>query len=156
MINLGFTKIDILIFISAVIVVIAVDVALILYFNDKASDIQILSEVSQIRSGLDAYLQKNNFYPVFREPTELNDSYIGTEKLCTDGFKRYNDQCSRVILDSIPNLTQSEGNVYTYSSVSDNLDYKLEFFLKTDFRAQNLKKGKNCASNSQIISQPCF
>lgn len=152
----GFTKIEILIFILAVIVVSAVDGFVIFYLNNKTADIQVLSEISQIRSGLDIFLQANNFYPVLSEPTELNDSYIGTEKLCVDGFKRSNEKCNKTIFDSLPDSFRSAGNVYIYRSISNNSDYQIEFILKTNFRAQGLKKGKNCATNSQIISQPCF
>ena len=154
--NSGFTKIDILIFVLAVIIACIMDGAVIYYLNNKTADIQVLTEVSQIRSGLDVYLQANNFYPPFETPTQLNDSYIGTEKLCLEGFKRFSEKCKRLILDKIPNIFRTEGIYYTYQSLNNNQDYKIEFVLKTNFKNQGLTKGKNCATNSQIFSQPCF
>jgi hypothetical protein len=154
--NQGFTKIEILIFVLLVIIVGAVDGIVIFYLNNKEADIQVLSDISQIRSGLDEYLIKNNYYPGLDTASELNDPYAGTEKLCIEGFKRFTDKCKKEILNPVPNTYKSSGGVYTYKSGSENLSYQIEFILKTDFRSQSLKKGKNCATNSQIISQPCF
>jgi|GEM_PF-2407741 len=156
MFNKGITKIEVLIVIFLILVAVGVDIFVILYLNNKAKDIQILSEVSQIRSGLDLFLAKNNFYPQALKPLALNDVYSGTQKLCVGGFKKFSDSCSQNILNPIPNAYLSGGNVYYYASVDNGQNYKLEFNLETNFPQLALKKGKNCANNNQILSQVCF
>ena len=152
----GFTKIEILLVIILAVIVISVDIFVILYLNSKARDIQTLSEIDQIRSGLELFLQTNNYYPKITAPTELNDSYAGTEKLCFSGFSKITEKCDKNILSEIPNVYQNKGNIYTYQANNDYLNYKLEFTLLTNFKRQGLAKGKNCATNSQTTSQLCF
>jgi len=134
---------------------IAFDIAIVLYLNFKKSDLAILTDIKQIQSGLDAYLVKNAEYPVVIETVALNDVYASTQKLCFEGFRKANEKCSREILNPIPNSRINSGGRYKYQS-PDGKNYKIEFFLKTNFKALNISKGKNCATNSQILSQPCF
>lgn len=150
----GFTKIELIIVIFLLILMIAVDIAIVLYLNLKSRDIEVLNDLKQIQSGLDVYLGENSQYPIFSEPVNLNDVYAGTEKLCVEGFKKKNFQCSRLILASIPNSDLAAGNIYKYQS--DGKEYKIEFSLKGNFKAQNLSKGLNCATNNQILNQACF
>jgi len=152
----GFTKIDILIFVGLIIIVVVVDVFVVSYFNKKERDIQMLSEVNQIRSSLEVYLHYNNEYPEANEPVVLNDAYEATEKLCQEGFKRFIDSCQKDILKQIPNQFFAEGNRYYYQSIDSQTNYKLEFNLDTDFKELGFLKGKNCADNFQIINQACF
>lgn len=149
----GFTKIEVLIFILLIVIVVAMDIFVILYLNAKNRDIQVLSEVDQIRSGLEVYLLKNNKYPGIEDIMVLNDNYQGTEKLCTDGFKKITDNCVRNILNPIPNQYSS---IYRYKSDQAANDYMLEYELMTDFKSLGLSKGKICVTNIQILSQPCF
>ena len=151
----GFTQIELIIVIFLLIIMIAVDIAVVLYLNLKSRDIAVLSDIKQIQSGLDAYLIVNSQYPVASEPVNLNDVYANTEKLCTDGFKKRTEKCSQEILAPVPNSDLLAGNIYKYQSV-DGQNYKLEFILKTNFKAQGLSRGQNCAANNQILSQPCF
>ncbi|MCX6744747.1 MAG: hypothetical protein NTX82_04450 [Candidatus Parcubacteria bacterium] len=152
----GFTKIEVLIFILLIVMVVAMDVAVIWYLSLKNKDIQVFSEIDQIKSGLEVYLLKNNFYPESNGIINLSDSYSGTEKLCGDGFKKITDNCSQNILKPIPNQYLAEGNIYRYKRSDDGQNYQLEFNLVSNFKNLGLKKGKNCANNIQIISQPCF
>ena len=152
----GFTKIEVLIVAIIALIIITVDVFVILYLNKKNQDIQTLLEVSQIRSGLEVFLMANNYYPVAAEPEAMNDAYLGTEKLCLEGFEKISDQCQRNILNPIPNFYVNQGNTYTYKSIDNNKNFQLEFNLLTDFKELGLLKGKNCATNTQINSQPCF
>lgn len=151
----GFSTIELIIAVFLVLAVIAIDIIVIWYLNLKSRDIAVLSDIKQIQSGLDLYLDINTHYPLAGEPINLNDAYAGTEKLCADGFKKNSDNCSRVILSPVPNSDLKKGNIYKYQS-ADGLNYKIEFNLKTNFKAQNLSQGLNCATNSQILSQPCF
>jgi hypothetical protein len=131
------------------------DAVLIYYLKAKEHDLKVLSEVSQIRSALETYLMLNNYYPLAEEPTKLNDSYLGTEKLCTDGFYRINVNCSKEIIKPIPQAYLAQGETYIYQT-NDARNFKLEFTLKTNFKAYGLLKGKNCANNAQISSRACF
>jgi len=151
----GFTKIEVLIFILLIVMVVAMDIVVIWYLSLKNKDIQVLSEIDQIKSGLEVYLLKNNFYPATSSIVNLNDPY-GTEKLCGEGFKKLADNCVQNILNPIPNQYLSEGNSYRYKRSDDGQNYQLEFNLITNFKNLSLTKGKNCATNIQIISQPCF
>jgi len=152
----GFTKIEVLIVGIIALIIIGIDVFVISYFNNKSRDIQILSEISQIRSGLETFLMANNFYPISESPVELNDDYAGTEKLCFEGFKKLSDPCQKVILSTVPNFFVNQGNIYKYKSTENNKNYQIEFTLQTNFKELGLKKGTNCANNLQIITQPCF
>jgi hypothetical protein len=152
----GFTKIEILIVVIIAIIIIISDVFIIIFLNAKERDIQILSEISQIRSGFEVFLLANNYYPIAMTPIALNDTYASTEKLCLDGMKQFADQCQKNILNPMPNYYLQEGNQYRYQSLDNNQNYQLEFILGTNFEKQGLKKGVNCANNSQILSQPCF
>ncbi|MCX6743075.1 MAG: hypothetical protein NT116_02445 [Candidatus Parcubacteria bacterium] len=152
----GFTKIEVLIVAIIALIIITVDIFVILYLNKKNQDIQTLLEVSQIRSGLEVYLMANNYYPVAEAPVVLNDDYQGTEKLCIEGFKKISDQCQKNILNSIPNFYIKQGNSYTYKSIDNNKNFQVEFNLLNNFKELGLLKGKNCATNTQINSQPCF
>ncbi|MFA5188956.1 MAG: type II secretion system protein [Patescibacteria group bacterium] len=152
----GFTKIEILIVAILIVLVLAADFFVISYLNSKQQDVQVMSEISRLRSGLEAYLLKNNYYPVSLEPLVLNSELNSSEKLCVEGFEKFSFQCAQEILNPVPNLYLTKGNSYIYKSTDNNKNYQLEFTLLSDFPAQNLKKGKNCATNSQIISQPCF
>jgi type II secretory pathway pseudopilin PulG len=151
----GFTKIELLIVIFLMIVMIGVDIAVVLYLNQKSRDIAVLSDIKQIQNGLDDFLLVNSTYPLSTEAVNLNDVYANTEKLCTDGFKKASEKCVRTILASLPNSDLANGNIFKYQSL-DGLDYKIEFILKTNFKAQGLTIGKNCATSTQILSQPCF
>lgn len=150
----GITKIEILIVILLALIVIGGDIFVWIYLGQKAHDINVLSDISQIRSSLEAYLTINNFYPKIETATALNDSYAGTEKLCADSFKKITDQCSATLLNPVPNTYLSEGNQYLYQTI--DLNYKIEFYLKTNFPEFGLKKGANCATNTAITSNPCF
>jgi len=152
----GFTKIEVLIVVILSLIIIGVDIFVISYLNSKEQAIQVLSEINQIRSGLEVFLLTNNYYPETATPVALNDAYESTEKLCFEGFKKLTEGCKKTILNPVPNFYLSQGNSYTYKSIDNNKNYQLEFVLKTNFREQGLLKGKNCATNSQITSQPCF
>ncbi len=152
----GFTKIEVLIFILLIVMVVAMDVAVIWYLSLKNKDIQVLSEIDQIKSGLEVYLLTNDFYPESNGVINLSDAYSGTEKLCGEGFKKQTDPCDRNILKPIPNQYLAEGNIYQYKRSEDGQNYQLEFNLITNFKNLGLTKGKNCSNNIQIISQPCF
>jgi Tfp pilus assembly protein PilE len=152
----GFTKIEVILVVLFIIIMIIIDVSVIWYLNLKQRDIQTLSEISQIRSGVEEFLFFNNYYPKTKEVTLLNDAYLNTEKLCQEGFRKFSDKCKKIILDPLPNSDFNLGNQYFYQSLDNSESYQLEFILKTNFKKQGLKKGKNCATNSQIVSQPCF
>jgi len=154
--NKGFTKIEVLIVVILCFIVIGIDIFVISYLNSKQQDIQVIAEVSQIRSGLEVFLLTNNYYPQAPEPVALNDAYSSTEKLCLEGFKKLTETCQKNILNPVPNYYLSQGNTYLYKSTDNNKNYQLEFFLKTNFKNQGLAKGKSCATNSQITNQPCF
>jgi hypothetical protein len=154
--NKGITKIEIIIVIGLVALVVAADIVVISYLNSKKQDIQVLAEVSQIRSSLDLFLARNSYYPGPAKPTGLNDVYASTQKLCIEGFKKFSDSCAVNILNPIPNDYLNSGNIYVYSLTDNGQNYKLEFNLKTNFSQSGLKQGKNCANNSQILSQACF
>ncbi|MDD5341580.1 MAG: hypothetical protein PHC97_04065 [Patescibacteria group bacterium] len=151
----GFTTIDLIITISLVILVIAGDIFAVLYLNQKSRDITVLSEISQTRSALEVFLQFNNFYPKSTNVVNLDEAYYRTEKLCQSGFQSAADSCDKIILNALPNFYQAQGNVYQYRTTADN-SYQIQFVLQTNFPEQGLKKGVNCATNNQIISQPCF
>lgn len=150
----GFTKIELIIVIFLIIIMIGFDIAMVLYLNLKSRDIAVLSDINQIQSALDVYLIENSQYPIAPEPVNLDDVYAGTEKLCVDGFKKKTDSCKRIILAPIPNSDLLAGNIYKYQS--DGQNYKIEFVLKGNFKAQELSRGINCATNLQILSQACF
>ncbi|MBN1325389.1 hypothetical protein JW977_00195 [Candidatus Falkowbacteria bacterium] len=150
----GITKIEILIVILLAVIIIAGDVFVWIYLDKKAHDVNILSDINQIRSSLDVYLTINNYYPKISEAVLLNDDYSSTQKLCAEGFKRINDKCAMVIQDPLPNSYLSEGNNYMYKSDGEN--YQIQFYLSTNFSQFNLVKGVNCATNSTITSTPCF
>jgi hypothetical protein len=152
----GITKIEAIIVGFVIVILIVANIFIISYLNKKARDIHVLSEINQIRSGLEVFLLANNYYPRLEEATELNNSYYATEKLCLDGFQRIDNNCSKNILRPVPNKFLSRGNTYIYQSIDNNKDYNIEFILETNFRDLNLIKGKNCANNLQITSQPCF
>lgn len=154
--NRGISKIEVIISLALAFVVIIVDIFVIVHLNNKSRDIQVMSEVSRIRSGLENFLLENNYYPVKETAVVLNDSDASTEKLCSDGFKRINEKCLRIILEPIPNLYGSLGNVWRYRSPVNSLNYQLEFELKTNFNKQGLLKGLQCATNSAITNGPCF
>ncbi|MCX6743021.1 MAG: hypothetical protein NT116_02175, partial [Candidatus Parcubacteria bacterium] len=123
----GFTKIEVLIFILLIVMVVAMDVLVIRYLSIKNKDIQVLSEIDQIKSGLEVFLLKNNFYPETNGIVNFNDSYIGTEKLCVEGLKKLSDNCSQNILNPIPDQYLAEGNSYRYKRSEDGQNYQLEF-----------------------------
>jgi len=152
----GFTKIEILVVSLVALIIIIIDVFVVLYLNTKQRDVQVLSEISQIRSGLETFLLYNNFYPNAPSPVALNDDYANTEKLCADGFKKISAQCQKNILNPVPNFYFSQDNTYTYKSSVDNKNYQIEFNLRTNFKKLGLQKGKNCATNTQLASQACF
>jgi type II secretory pathway pseudopilin PulG len=151
----GFTKVELLVVIFLVILMIALDIVIVLYLNLKARDIAVLSDIKQIQSALDVYLIKNSHYPLALDQISLNDIYANSEKLCADGFKKKDEKCSQTILAAIPNSDIKAGNIFTYQSAGEQ-DYKIEFILKTNLKASGLSRGKNCATNKQILSQPCF
>lgn len=155
MFSRGFTKIDIIISVSLIIIVIGIDFGVISYLNKKEQDIQILSEISQIRSGLETFILINNYYPEAPEPISLNDVYQGTEKLCQEGFKRASDTCLKTIMPKVPNVYKDIGINYSYKTIDAN-NYQIEFYLLTNFKNLGLLKGPNCATNNQIMSQTCF
>ncbi|MCX6740275.1 MAG: type II secretion system protein [Candidatus Parcubacteria bacterium] len=153
----GFTKIELLVVIILILFMIVLDIVFVLYLNQKSRDIQVLSDIKQIQNGLDLYLANNTTYPETNGKVPLNDNYLGTEKLCTDGFKRYDDKCSKIIFNYMPFSQYQNANEkpYYFQTISIGLDYQLEFELKTNFKDLGLKKGINCASSIQILSQPC-
>lgn len=151
----GFTKIEFLIAVILILIVIGVDIIVVSYLNNKERDIKVLSEIDQLRSALEVNIQLNNHYPRQSETIPLNDSNLGTEKLCSEGFRRVTDSCEKNILLPIPNQYKPEGNVYTYQSIDNGQNYKIEFTLQTDFKDLGLAKGINCADQQQIYSQPC-
>jgi len=141
-----------------IVVVIIIIMGVINYFvfgysNSLANDVEILSEINQIRSGLEVYLANNNHYPIVNEPVLLNDPYSSTEVLCVDQFKKADVDCDKLILSPVSRLQDVQ---YYYQSVDNNLNYRIEFTLEHNFKDIGLLKGKNCASNKQIINQPCF
>jgi len=152
----GITKIEILIVIFLVVIIIAADIFAAQYLNKKSRDINILSDINQIRSSLEAYLMINSHYPKASEVISLNDSYLGTEKLCADGFKRLSDICPKTLLKPVPNTYFNEGNVYSYKSTDNDSNYQIQFTLNTNFAKFGLKKGVNCAINTTITSAACF
>jgi hypothetical protein len=152
----GISKIEILIIIFLALVIIGADIFVYLYLGQKTHDINVISDISQIRSGFEVYLTINNYYPKINEAEALNDSYLGTEKLCSDGFMRITDKCNKVILGSIPNTYLVEGDTYLYKSIETDKNYQLQFSLQSNFPSLGLKKGINCATNTTITSVPCF
>lgn len=150
------TIIKIIVYSAVFLLLVGGDILYISYLNDKSRDIQTLSEISQIQSGLELFLAKNNFYPAKDLPVSLNNQYVGTEKLCAAGFVRLSDPCAKTIMDFLPNLFLDKGNLYTYKSDPDGKNYQLEFSLISNFRQLGLRAGKNCATNAGIKSQPCF
>ncbi len=152
----GITKIEIIIVIFLVVIIIAADIFAAQYLGKKSRDINILSDISQMRSSLEAYLMINNHYPVAGEVVSLNDSYLGTEKLCVEGFKRLGDICTKTLLKPVPNAYLKEGNIYSYKSTDSDLNYQIQFTLNTNFVKFGLTKGVNCATNTTITSAPCF
>ncbi|MCX6745907.1 MAG: hypothetical protein NTX00_02700 [Candidatus Parcubacteria bacterium] len=157
MLSRGFTKIEIIIVLFLILIVITLDIFVVLYLNKKQRDIQVLAEINQLRSGFEVFLMSNNFYPAASQATLLNDDYSGTEKLCLEGFKKLSDACKKKsIMVPLPNFYINQGNQYSYKSADNNQNYQIEFVLDTNFKSLGLKKGKNCATNAQILSQPCF
>lgn len=154
--NRGFSKIEIIIVVFVILLFVAGDIFASRYLAAKTKDVKVLSEISEIRSGLELYSYLNNFYPQIAEPTTLNDSYVGTEKLCREGFERFSEKCTKVLMDKIPNFYYSEGNRYLYQAVNNYSDYLLEFNLETDFPELQLTKGKKCATNLQILNKSCY
>ena len=154
--NKRIIRIEILIVAFIVLINIISNFGVVSSLNSKARDIQVLSEIDQIRSGLELFLLANNFYPEATEPLVLNDVYLGTEKLCLTGFEKLTQSCEKNILRPIPNQDLVNGNIYTYKSTDNNQNYQIEFTLKTNFKKQGLLKGVNCATNLQITSQACF
>ena len=122
------TKFELLIVIFLAVIIVTVDVIVIAYLNQKSEDIQVLSEISQIRSGLENFLLINDYYPEAKEVIPLNDVYSGTEKLCLSGFKKLTDNCQKEILNPIPNFYLKQGNIYIYKT-PDSQNYQLEFSL---------------------------
>jgi len=155
MLSKGFTKIELLIIGGLIFIVLIIDLFVVIYFNNKIHDIRVLSDVNQIRSGLELYLQTFNYYPEVREPVALRSSYAETEKLCLAGFKNLGVQCEKNILNPVPKFYLN-GDDYLYLSTDDNKNYKIEFILKTNFRQQGLTKGLNCADNFSLESKACF
>lgn len=153
--NKGITKIEVLIVVIIILIIIIVNVVVISGLNNKTHDIQVLSEIKQVRSGLELFLLNNNYYPQSAEAVILGDVYQGTEKLCLAGFKKLNEVCQKNILNPVPSFYSTQDNLYRYKSL-DNLNYQLEFNLKTNFKDQGLLKGIQCATNTGIVSQPCF
>ncbi len=151
----GFTKIELLIVGIIAVLIIGFDIGLILYLNLKVRDLQVLSDIRQIQSGLDAYLVINSKYPEIAGKVNLNDDYLGTEKLCADGFKRANDRCSKVILNRMPYSQKGSESPYKYQLIAEGSNFQIEFELKTNFKSLGLTKGLNCADNSGIKSQAC-
>jgi hypothetical protein len=150
------TKIEVVIIIFLILLAIGGDIFANWYLNKKARDITILSEINQIRSALEVFLSANNYYPKTTDFVALNDAYLGTQKLCLEGFKRESDICSKNILDPLPNFYTKQGNAYAYKSVENGQNYEIQFTLNTNFPQFGLKKGINCATNLTIISQPCL
>lgn len=132
------------------LVVVGVDVAAIRYLRLRTLDVQTLSDISQIRSALESYRVTNNMYPRIPEPTPLADAYLGTQKLCSDGFRRFTDSCDRVLLERVP----SSG--YLYRSLFDGGDYQMQFKLLTSLRRYGFVRGYACATSAGITNQPCF
>lgn len=151
----GTTKIWILIIVFLIIIILGASIFYSLYLKEKSRDIYILSDISQIRSGLEVYFLLNNHYPEVSEAVNLGDLYSSTEKLCSDGFKRADESCAKNILASLPEVYKQEGIIYTYKSLANGQNYQIQFSLSTDFVAAGLKKGANCATNSQITSAAC-
>jgi hypothetical protein len=151
----GFTKFELIAVIFLVAVAIVFDILFILYLNQKSRDIAVLSDIKQIQSGLDIYLIKNSHYPEALAPISLNDIYANSQKLCAEGFMKTEAKCSQTIFNPVPNSDLAAGNIFIYQSAGAQ-EYKIEFNLKTNLKAQGLSRGKNCATNNQILSQPCF
>jgi len=152
----GITKIEIILVIVLVIIVIIANFFIISYLNNKNRDVQVLSEVKQIRSALDLFFLVNNRYPEAEEVVFLNDEYAETEKLCLSGFSQLKEACDKPILNPVPNYFKDKGSYFAYQSIDNNQDYKLEFFLITNLKNQGLQKGKICASSSQLENKPCY
>lgn len=147
----GMTKVEVIVVIALAVVVIAADVATILYLRNRTRDVQVLSEISQIRSALESYRVIANSYPIAPEAVQLADAYQGTQKLCAQGFMRFTQKCDRTVMARIPST-----GYYQYRSLQDGGDYQLQFTLVTAFQKLGFAKGTACATSAGIANQTCF
>ncbi len=148
----GATTVELAVTLGIAVLLILADVSGIVYLRSRTRDIQTLSEVSQIRSALEVYRVENSYYPRVSEAVRLADLYAGTQKLCTDGFKRFTDSCARTISGRIPDANASG---YHYVATADGADYRIQFMLRTTLRKFGYPKGPACATSAGITAGAC-
>lgn len=132
--------------------VIAADVAGIWYLRARTADLQALGELAQIRSALEVFRAENSYYPRAVEPVLLSDAYAGTQKLCTDGFKRITDACARTIMARLP---VEHASSFTYASAADGADYHISLSTRTTLRVFGIPAGALCATASGVTAGSC-
>ncbi len=147
----GMTKVEVIVVIALALMIIATDAFTIIYLRNRSRDIQVLSEISQIRSALESYRVIANAYPIALDAVPLADSYQGTQKLCAQGFMRFTQACTRTIMARVPSTGQ-----YQYRSLQDGGDYQLQFTLVTALQKLGFAKGTACATSAGIANQTCF
>lgn len=152
----GFTRVEAILVIVIAIVVIGADGAAFWFLNQKTHDLQTLSDVQQIRSGLEAFATNSTHYPKSTDIIPLNDSFSDTEKLCAEGFVRFSKECDKVILPFVPNTYAADGEQFMYRTVNDGQDYQLQFEILSNFIEVEIPKGVHCATSTGIVNQSCF
>ena len=150
------TKVEAIVVIAIAVLVLGIDTGAILYWKTRNADVATLSEVARIQSALEVFLSRNNYYPRTSGIVPLNDSVAYTDKLCVEGWKRVDAQCTTEILSPIPNRGYTKGNRYYYQSQQDGAAYALEFTIGTNFKKFGYTKGILCATPDAITNQPCF
>lgn len=151
----GYTTTELLWVGGIAAVIIVVDIFTWWFLSVKTHDIRVLSEVQQIRSGLEVYSAINTQFPVAENVTPLARLEENTQKLCMEGFRRYAQNCEKTILPFVPNFYADDEEGYMYQS-ADGSDYRIEFITRSNFSAIDLPQGVHCATGAGITHQSCF
>ena len=151
----GFTQVEKIVTIAIAVVLIIVNIFLFLFLNNRVEDLQVLSDINQIRSAVELNYSINTTYPQQPNIILLNDRDLGTEKLCVRNFSSFTAQCDKVILHRVPNSLQDSGNQYYYQTPIET-EYLLQFNLHYNYKRYGLVKGPNCATREGLQPVACF
>lgn len=149
----GAVRADILISSGLAVILAGLAIFSFIYYRNVNHDLTVLSEIAQLRSGLEINFVANTFYPLKEKPVALNDRDMGTQRLCYSGFFSFADQCDKVVMSFFPQAYPKE--VYYYNSTPSGDDYFIQFSLKSNQKYLGLLKGAQCATREGIKLGAC-
>lgn len=146
----GFTLIELLVVIAIIGLLSTLAVVALNNARQKARDAKRVSDIKQVQTALELYLNDKNLYPT--GPKTLGATGAKTLS-ATNGFA--DTAAGTTYMGLVPAApTPPTGNVYTYTQTGAGTGYTVAFTLEG--ATGGLSAGANCAKPAGITSGACL